>query len=114
MVSGAPAMLFDCVFTGPPEGSPPVRLPKAGQRLIVSGNRVEDAEGVFPPEHQARLYSVPAGDRAGSIQSAHQRFLRDTADIPVEVLDARQDFGAMGDGKTAAMSMHKYLMNGKD
>jgi len=100
VVSGAPAMLFDCVFSGPPQGSPPVRVPKAGQRLIVSGNRVEGAEDVFPPGHEARLYSVPAGDRTGSIRSAHQRFLRDTAETPAKVLDAKQDFGATGDGKT--------------
>lgn len=99
-VSGAPAMLFDCVFTDPPHGAPPVRIPKGGQRLIASENRVEGAESVFAPGHKARIYSVPAGQRQGSLRSARQRFLQGAAEIPAKVFDAKQHFGARGDGKT--------------
>ncbi|MGC9318223.1 MAG: glycosyl hydrolase family 28-related protein [Armatimonadota bacterium] len=99
-LAGAPCMVFDCVFTDPPNDSAPLRLPKADQRLIVSENRAEGARSLLPSEHQARVYEVPAGERSGSIQSAKRTFLSDTATTPGRVFDAREDFGAIGDGRT--------------
>jgi len=99
-ISGAPALVFDCVFSDPPDQGAPIRLPRAGQRIIVSQNRAEGSPSVLDQEHQARVYDVPAGERGGSLRSAEQRFLRDRAEVPTRVFDARQDFGAVGDGRT--------------
>ncbi len=97
-ISSAPALVFDCVFTDPPSDASPVRIPRGGQRLIVSENRTESAGGVLPAQHNANVYVVPAGERTGSIASAKQTFLRDTADIPTALFDVKRDFGAVGDG----------------
>lgn len=99
-LSGAPVMMFDCVFTDPPGNKAPVRAPRAGQRLVVSENRTEGGGEVLQPSHKARVYVIPAGRRTGAIRSAQRRLFRGTAEIPTEVLDAKRDFGAKGDGKT--------------
>jgi len=99
-LSGAPVVMFDCVFTGGPEGQAPVRIAKDGQRLIVSENRVEGAPSLIQPGHKGRVYVIPAGKRRGSLRSARQRFLRDTARVPTKVFDAKRDFGAKGDGRS--------------
>jgi hypothetical protein len=96
-LSGAPVVLFDCVFTGGPAGSAPVRI-RDGQRLIVSENRCESADAVIQPGHKGKVYVVPAGQRKGALRSAEHRFLTETARIPGKVFDAKRDFGAKGDG----------------
>lgn len=100
VVSGAPVMMFDCVFSGGPAGQAPVRIGREGQRLIVSENRVEGGGDVVQPGHKGRVYVVPAGKRRGAITSARERFLVDAAEVPTRVFDARGDFGAKGDGRT--------------
>ena len=52
LLSRPPVLLFDCVFTKPPQdgqqaGLPPVRVPSEGQRLLVSGNQVHGAPGLI-------------------------------------------------------------------
>ncbi|HEY0073814.1 MAG TPA: glycosyl hydrolase family 28-related protein [Abditibacteriaceae bacterium] len=98
-LSGAPVILFDCVFTNPPAGSAAVNIGN-GQRLIVSNNVLKGAPSIFQANHKGRLYPVPHGKRKGSIQSARQSFFRSSARIPTKVFDAKRDFGAKGDGKT--------------
>jgi len=95
----APVVLFDSTFSGGPAGRSPVRIGRDGQRLIVSENRVTGAPSVIQPGHKGRVYSVPAGKRAGSLSSADQWFLKGTAAVPGRVFDAKRDFGAKGDGK---------------
>ena len=97
--AGAPVVLFDSTFTGGPAGQPPVQIARQGQRLIVSENRAEGAAALIQPGHKGRVYAVPAGRRTGSLVSARQRFLRDTAPVPTRVFDVRRDFGAKGDGR---------------
>ena len=97
-LAGAPVLLFDCSFSGGPAGRAPVRVARAGQRLIVSANRAEGGK-VIQPGHKGRVYVVPAGRRKGSIASAGRRFLRDAATVPGRVFDARRDFGVVGDGR---------------
>lgn len=102
-LSPPPALLFDCVFTHPPRnaqgiGIAPVRVHSESQRLLVSGNRVEGAPGLFQTTARPKLYDVPAGPRAGAVRSAGHGFLRETARIPRRVFDAKRDFGAKGDG----------------
>ena len=97
IIASAPAVMFDCVFLEPPDDGPAVRLPRGGQRLIVSGNEGDGLLGnEFP---NARVYEVPAGEREGSLQDARESFLRGEEEVPAEVFDVKRDFGAEGDGK---------------
>jgi len=99
-LAGAPVLLFDCAFDGGPAGRKPVRIARAGQRLIVSENRSDGSPDVIQPGHAGRVYVIPAGKRKASLASAERRFLKDTAAVPAKVFDVRRDFGAAGDGKT--------------
>ncbi|MBP8952181.1 MAG: hypothetical protein KBI47_07315, partial [Armatimonadetes bacterium] len=99
-LNGSPVLMFDCAFTDPPSDAPPVRLVNAGQTLFVSNNSPEPAARLVGLTPAARLYEIPAGSRGGVIESAEQRFLRDTARLSGKVFDAVRDFGAKGDGKT--------------
>ena len=120
-IASAPALMFDCGFSEPPDNGPAVRLPRGGQRLIVSGNspgallgnqgqtaisavggaeaKVGARNGVSPEFPNARVYEVPEGERQGSLRDARESFLRDEAEVPTQVFDVKQDFGAVGDGK---------------
>ncbi len=98
-LSGAPVLMFDCLFSGGPAGSAPVRVLRSGQRLIASGNRAEGAPSLLSDGHKGIVYDIPPGKRSGALASAEQRFLRDAAVVPTRVFDARRDFGAAGDGK---------------
>jgi hypothetical protein len=102
LLSRPPVLLFDCVFTEPPQdvqgrGLAPVQVAGEGQRLLVSGNQVHGApelvQGARP-----MLMTIPAGQRTGLIHSASQTFLAQQARLPRRVFDARRDFGARGDG----------------
>ncbi len=102
LLSRPPALIFDCVFTKPPQdrqdaGLPPVRVPGEGQRLLVSGNQVHEAPGLTQGA-RPMLMTIPPGERHGAIRSARQSFLRETAHLPKRVFDARRDFGAKGNG----------------
>jgi len=104
-LSRPPVLLFDCVFTRPPQdaqgtGAPPVRAHNDGQRVIVSNNRVEGAAGLFQTATHPKTYEVPNGARQGALRSAEQSFLQAEARIPRRVFDAKRDFGAKGDGTT--------------
>lgn len=98
MISGAPVMLFDCVFTNPPGKKPPVNVQGLGQRLFVSGNISAMTDAVLPFGLLHRVYDIPQGKRAGSIVSASQSFLKERVAIPTVVFDAKRDFGARGNG----------------
>lgn len=102
LLSRPPVLLFDCVFTKPPQnrhqaGLPPVRVPSEGQRLLVSGNQVQGASGLIQGA-RPMLMSIPPGERQGVIRSASQSFLMEKAHLPRRVFDARRDFGAKGNG----------------
>ena len=99
-LAGAPVILFDCVFTGGPPGSAPVKIARDGQRLIVSENRAPRLSYVIQPGHKGKVYVIPAGQRQGVLRSADQHFLVETGRIPGKVFDAKRDFGAKGDGKS--------------
>ncbi|MHB9023007.1 MAG: glycosyl hydrolase family 28-related protein [Armatimonadota bacterium] len=98
-LGGAPVMIFDCVFTNPPNKTPPVKF-GGGQRLLVSQNNSPATDGVVQPGNGGKLYEIPAGQRKGTLIGAQQSFLRETWPIPTTVFDAKTDFGARGDGKT--------------
>ena len=86
LLSRPPVLLFDCVFTKPPQdrqqaGLPPVRVPSDGQRLLVSGNQVHGASGLIQGA-RPMLMTIPPGERQGVIRSASQSFLREKAHLP--------------------------------
>ena len=95
--AGAPALMFDCVFTNGPEGNRPLRTGNR-VRVMLSGNSAPDVPKLLPNDHRATVYEIPAGERQGNIKSASRTFLRSTARIPGKVFDAKVDFGAKGDG----------------
>jgi hypothetical protein len=102
LLSRPPVLLFDSVFTKPPQdrrsaGLPPVRVSGEGQRLLVSGNQVHGAPGLTQGA-RLMLITIPAGKRTGVIRSASQSFLKEQAHLPGRVFDARRDFGAKGNG----------------
>jgi hypothetical protein len=97
-LSGAPVVLFDCVFTGGPAGNAPVVLAKGGQRLLASENRSPETEQVVRPGHSGKVYTIPAGKRQGLLASTERHFLTDSARIAGKVFDAKRDFGAKGNG----------------
>lgn len=102
VLSRPPVMVFDCVFTHPPlaqgAATAPIHAHSDGQRLIVSGNRVQGAPGLVQAGVRPTLYTVPAGQRHGVLRSADQSFLQERVRIPRRVFDAKRDFGARGDG----------------
>jgi hypothetical protein len=100
MVRGAPAMIFDCVFTDPPSTNPPVKLMNPGQRIFVSQNVSAQTDGIVAPGDNGKVFTIPAGKRRGALTSPRQRFLKETVAIPAFVFDARRDFGAKADGRT--------------
>jgi hypothetical protein len=102
LLSRPPALLFDCVFTKPPKdskqaGLQPVHVSSEGQQLIVSGNQVHGAAGLFQGARPI-VMNIPTGDFQGVIRSASQSFLSEQAHLPRRVFDARRDFGAKGNG----------------
>ncbi|MGB2824366.1 MAG: glycosyl hydrolase family 28-related protein, partial [Phycisphaerae bacterium] len=97
LLNGAPVIMFDCGFSDPPGPEGPVRVMRAGQRLIVSENVARGSAEVVRDSTRARLYRVPAGQRKGSVRSAERRFFRAAVRIPGKVFDARRDFGAKAD-----------------
>jgi hypothetical protein len=99
-LSGAPVLMFDCVFTEPPSANPPVRCARGGQQAIISGNRPEATNELIAASDGSSVTVIPPGKLGGVIRDARQRFLRSEASVPTKVFDARQDFGATGDGKT--------------
>lgn len=100
LIGGAPVAMFDCVFTKPPDKTPPVKLRRNGQRFVVSGNVSKETGGVIQPGNQEQVFEIPSGKRSGNLTSAGQSFLQDTVAVPTKVFDAKVDFGAKGDWNT--------------
>jgi hypothetical protein len=102
LLSRPPALIFDCVFSRSPgdgqsSGLAPVRVASDGQRVVVSGNRLDGASGLFQGA-RPMLLSIPPGRRGGTLRSPRQTFLAEKARLPRRVFDARREFGARGDG----------------
>lgn len=98
LLSGAPAAMFDCRFSEPPNGDPPVRTLRDSQRLILSENTAAGSRELVAGGDPSHRYIVAAGQRTGVLDGADRSFFRTTAVVPGKVFDARRDFGAKGDG----------------
>lgn len=99
VLSGAPALLFDCTFSSGPPGSAPVRLSSRDQPLILSANRVAPGALLVQPAEARRVRTIPCDRPKGSSLPEGRRFLRSSVQVPGTVFDAKRDFGAAGDGK---------------
>lgn len=102
-MSGAPAMVFDCAFSGPPAGADcAIRLDSPNQRLISSQNSTAAGLRLFNKEvlswENVRIYEIPAGRRRGIDLRPERRFFKSVFKVPGRVFDAKRDFGAMGNG----------------
>ncbi len=113
VLNGPPVLMFDCVFTNPPNKDAPVRVaayppgktldvPGAtpGQRLILSNNSAKGCDSLVQKLDDTKVYEVPQGTLGGQLTSAAQTFLPGKVRIPTRVFDAKRDFGAKGDGAT--------------
>jgi hypothetical protein len=104
LLSQPPALVFDCVFSGPPKdkehrGLPPVHVSSEGQRLLVSGNQAPGSSSLTQGA-RPMLIPIPPGERQGVVRSASQHFLAEQVHLPRRVFDVRRDFGAAGNGRT--------------
>ncbi|MBU0606591.1 MAG: hypothetical protein KKI08_01840, partial [Armatimonadetes bacterium] len=104
-LSGSPVLLFDCSFIRQEMNVPPVSI-GGGQKLFISSNTPAEQAKLVTAPASATVYVIPPGQRQGQLKDATQTFLTDQAVTPGRLFDARQDFGAKGDGKaddTAAL-----------
>lgn len=99
-LNGGPVMLYDCSFADSDGGGTPVQLANNEQRLILSNNRVIGGGRLMKGEGLNCVTSLPDGKRGGVIQSSAQRFLKETVTLSTKIFDAKEDFGASGDGTT--------------
>ncbi len=100
VLSGAPIVIFDCVFTHPPSAEPPVRTIGNELRLILSHNQPATPAEFVQKGTYATIYEVPPGTLGGSVTSPEQSFLANQIRIPGKVFDVKRDFGGKGDGAT--------------
>jgi len=99
VLSGSPVLMFDCAFAKQDMTVPPVSI-GGGQKLFISCNTPADEAKLVTAPASATVYVIPPGKRQPQLKSATQTFLTDQAVTPGRLFDARQDFGAKGDGKT--------------
>ena len=99
VLSGAPALVFDCTFSNGPPDSAPLRLGSPAQPLIVSANRAPAGTPLVRPAGARRVRTIPCDRPEGSSLSPGRRFLKSSVPVPGKVFDAKRDFGARGDNK---------------
>ena len=95
-----PLTIFDCVFTNPPDNSPPVAATgTVKQNMIESNNSFPGCAKIIAAKGELSLVSVPAGKFGGAVKSADQHFLKSTwPSDGTAILDAKNQYGAVGDG----------------
>jgi len=96
-----PVTVFDCVFAGGPNDYPPIKLahPRSTiQTALLSNVMAPGARAVIDPGLTGRVQVVPPGRLGGTLTSTRDHFLRSDVVLPEQVLDAREDCLARGDG----------------
>ena len=96
-----PTTVFDCTFSDPPGRTAPIRLVNpagAQQLLIVSNNESQHTDAVVDPGANSRITEIPPGERGPALKGVNRTFIRSEAPVPGKVFDAKEDFGAKGDG----------------
>lgn len=98
-----PSIIFDCVFSHPPDKVPPIRLTNYGsvlQQLALSHNSSPESANIVERGANAEVIQIPPGKRTGSLSGVTAQFFPESHPIPGKIYDARADFGAKGDGIT--------------
>ncbi len=101
-----PFTLVDNEFAKPPDGAPPIRLvgtARHRQLVVASGNVVDGEELLdFGPDnrHGSNVVEIPSGVRTATVPARDTAFLKPAVRVPARVLDAKTDFGAVGNGAT--------------
>jgi hypothetical protein len=97
---GSPMLVFDCGFTNGLSNSFPIKATYSSQKLLLSNNRPAPVQMLASGIPQQQIYSIPNGTESGVLTNANQRFLAQTAAVPGNIFDVKQNFGAKGDGQT--------------
>jgi hypothetical protein len=97
-------LITDITFTNPPSNAPPIRLidgRNTSNSLVLGPITSRSTSQVLRNDAaEARIDRIPAGVRRANLTSPHTRFMRTEAKVFNNVLDAKVDFGAKGDGVT--------------
>jgi hypothetical protein len=101
-----PDLIFDNIFTHPPNDKAPIRLANGNyeeQVAVVCNNRCEGVAKVVDPGVKGRVMEVPMPERDATLRpvllTPQTSFLRSRVAMPGKVFDAKRDFGAKGDGR---------------
>ncbi len=95
-----PNLIFDTVFSNPPNNAPPIYLANGKhmqQLLIVSNNSYEGCAKQVNPGVKSRITEIPKGTMGGVIKGPEQTFLRDKWRIPGKVFDVTKFGGRPND-----------------
>ena len=92
-------LMFDCSFSQPPSGQPPVKLLDTTQRLLVGNNQPMPIERLVQTVPANRIVVIPPGRLGCVAASAGKHFLQETRDVSDRVFDAIRDFHAKGNGQ---------------
>jgi hypothetical protein len=95
-ILGAPCVIFDCVFSNPPDTNPPISTLN-NPHLILSNNLFVGTSKLF--DKTKYFTEIPKGKLGGALISASQSFFREKVSVPQKNYDAKA-FGAKGDGKS--------------
>lgn len=90
--------VYDTVFSDSPTSVPPILLGNRNdytQQLLTSSNEYATGTAEYTPSNNYQASSVPAGLRNRSLISPHQRFFKESVQIPGQVFDAKA-YGAVG------------------
>jgi hypothetical protein len=97
-LSAGPVLVFDCGFTGGPLNSPPIHSGYGSQIVLISSNTPALSSDLINGVPLGQIYSITNGIRTGVITNANQTFLQTNVTIPGYIFDAKQDYGAVGNG----------------
>lgn len=94
--------VYDTVFSDSPTSVPPILLGNRNdytQQLLTSTNEFATGTAEYTPSNNYTASTVPAGYRNRSLISPHQRFLKESVQIPGQIFDAKA-YGAVGNNST--------------
>ncbi|MHB9025186.1 MAG: glycosyl hydrolase family 28-related protein [Armatimonadota bacterium] len=96
--ASAPMMIFDCIFTNPPDGATYVmKILYTVKRIFISQNTVPTGLTLLDKE-PLYFYIIPAGSRSRIPLSSRRQFIAADITVPGKIFDAKVDFDAVGNG----------------
>ena len=98
-----PSIIFDCVFTHPPDNAPPIRLTNDSsslQTLAVSNNSAPGSPNLVDKGRNADIKTISSGTHRASLIGLNTLFFRSREPVPGRIYDVKTEFGAKGDSRT--------------